>query len=110
MTARSKTTLWAAIPLADWAKVPYISGRVATEQDVAEGRAVFYVEGNATPVDMELPCRGVQRVVDGIEQLVVVIQAEHTDSGTLYGVCPIEGGNGICLAHEVRLLDKGFAS
>lgn len=102
--------LWGAIPLAEWSRVPYVSGRVATEQDVAEGRAVFYVEGNSRPVEMELPCRGVQRVVDGIEQLVVIIQAEHTDSGMLYGVRPIEGGNGICLAHEVRLLDKGFAT
>jgi hypothetical protein len=102
--------LWGAIPLAEWSNVPYVSGRIATEQDVEQGRAVFYFDGKSTPVDMELPCRGVQKLVDGIEQLVVVIQAELTESGMLYGVRPIEGGNGICLAHEVRLLDKGFAT
>jgi len=102
--------LWGAIPLAEWSKVPYIRGRVATEQDVEQGRAVFFVEGTSTPVDMELPCRGVQRLVDGVEQLVVVIQAEVTESGILYGVRPLDGGNGTCLDFEVRLLDKGFAS
>jgi membrane protein involved in colicin uptake len=59
---------------------------------------------------MSLPCCAYQRLEDGSEQPVVVIQAEIAPHGTILGVRPLTGGNGICMATEVRLLADGFGA
>ena len=100
--------LWGPIDQEHWRATPCISGRQATEQDVKDGLAVFYVNGSATPADFPLPACGLQRMEDGTEQPVVVIQAEAFPDGTLLGVRPLTGGNGICSLDEVRLLAGGF--
>ena len=100
--------LWGPIDQDHWRATPCISGRQATEQDVKDGRAVFYVNGSTIPADFALPACGFQRLEDGTEQRVVVIQAEVIPDGTLLGVRPLTGGNGICSSYEVRLLTGGF--
>ena len=100
--------LWDAIDKDLWRATPCLYGRQATEQDVKEGRAVYYVNGATEPADLSLPACGYQRLEDGTEQAVVVIQAEATSDGTLLGVRPLSGGNGICLDSEVRFLPDGF--
>ena len=100
--------LWGTISANDWSRTPCISGRPATEADVAAGLAVFYVPGESVAASMSLPCCAYQRLEDGTEQPVVVIQAELAPQGILLGIRPLTGGNGICLATEVRLLPDGF--
>jgi hypothetical protein len=78
-------------------------GRVATEEDVAQGKAVFYVRGASEPYQMEIPCLGSQFKPDGSVIEVVVIQAEVGPNGPLLGIRYFEGGNGVCTLGELRL-------
>jgi len=99
---------WTPIKPSEWQTTPCIRNRIATEIDVEEARAVFYSEGRSVPADFPLPCCGFQLLEDGSEEPVVVIQAEATPDGILLGVRYLEGGNGVCLADEVRVLAAGF--
>ena len=83
---------------------------MATEADVAAGNAVFYVSGQSAAAPLSLPCCAIQVLENGSEQPVIVVQAELAPHGTILGVRPLSGGNGICLATEVRFLPGGFAS
>jgi hypothetical protein len=100
--------LWGPIEVQQWRNTPCVQHRQATEQDVREGRAVFHVGGAVEVAEIPLPACGYQRMDDGSEQPVVVVQAEVLPDGTLFGVRPLSGGNGICFANEVRLLSGGF--
>jgi hypothetical protein len=104
------TDLWGPISASEWRSTPHIVGRAATEADVAGGAAVFYVRGDSSPAVMGLPCCAIQSLEDGSEQPVVVIQAELAPHGTMLGVRPLSGGNGICMDTDVRLLPDGFGS
>ena len=104
------TDLWGAISGSDWRNVPHVAGRPATEADVLAGAAVFYVQGDSAADSVPLPCCAIQRLEDGSEQPVVVIQAEIAPYGTIFGVRPLSGGNGICTAEEIRLLPAGYES
>ena len=94
--------LWGPINPSSWHGVPFVSGRRATEADVQQGKAVFYVDGPSEPHDMNLPSMGLQRMEDGREVTVVIIQAELGPSGPILGVRYLEGGNGVCNLSEVR--------
>jgi hypothetical protein len=100
--------LWCPINPDDWKATPCVAGRVANEEDVKAGRAVFYIKEGSVPADLELPCCGIQALQSGAAERVVVIQAEITPDGTLLGVRPLTGGNGLCQRWEVKLLPKGF--
>ncbi len=102
--------LWSSIAASEWRNTPCVVGRPATEADVAAGSAVFYVPGESAAVPMALPCCAIQSLEDGSEQPVVIVQAELAPHGTILGVRPLSGGNGICMATEVRLLPAGFGS
>lgn len=100
--------LWGSIAGSEWHNTPCVVGRPATEADVAAGSAVFYVQGDSAAATMALPCCAIQSLQDGSEQPVVIVQAELAHNGTILGVRPLSGGNGICMATEVRLLPAGF--
>ena len=100
--------LWGPIDEEHWKATPCLHGRQATEQDVKDGLAVYYVNGATTPANLVLPACGYQKLEGGTEQAVVVIQAEVIPDGTLLGVRPLSGGSGICLDSDVRLLPDGF--
>ena len=104
------TDLWGPILASDWRRTPHVSGRAATEADVIAGLAVFYVAGESLPVAMDLPCCAIQALDDGSKQSVVIVQSELGPNGTLLGVRPLSGGNGICMATDVQLLPDGFPS
>ena len=104
------TDLWGPVSATDWHATPCIVGRPATEADVAAGSAVFYVQGGSTPAPISLPCCAVQLLEDGSEQPIVIVQAELTQQGTILGVRPLSGGNGVCMSADVRLLPTGFGS
>ncbi len=101
---------WGPISPSEWRNVRHVAGRTATEEDVAAGRAVFYIQGESAPAPISLPCCATQMLDDGSEQSVVVIQAELATQGTVLGVRPLSGGNAICLATEVHFLPAGFES
>lgn len=100
--------LWCPINPDQWRFIPCVVGRVATEEDVKAGRAVFYIKQGSAPADLTLPCCGIQALESGREERVVVIQAEVIPDGTLLGVRPLTGGNGLCQDWEVTLLPNGF--
>ena len=102
--------LWGSIAASKWRDTPCVFGRPATEADVAAGCAVFYVPGESVAASMTIPCCAIQLLEDGSEQPVVIVQAELAPHGTILGVRPLSGGNGICMAAEVRLLPDGFGS
>ncbi|WP_440224233.1 hypothetical protein ACQQ2N_03200 [Dokdonella sp. MW10] len=102
------TDLWGPIDKAEWRSTPHVAGRAAREEDVRAGKAVFYVQGESKHDPIRLPCCAFQRLDDGSEQPVVVIQAEISPHGTLFGVRPLSGGNGVCTAAELRMVPEGF--
>lgn len=102
--------LWGPIDVELWHHTPCISGRAATEADVQAGLAVFYVQGESTPATIALPCCAIESLEDGTTQRVLVIQADVAPYGTVLGVRPLAGGNGVCTLEEVQLVPSGFLS
>jgi hypothetical protein len=104
------TDLWGPISASEWHSTPCVVGGPATEADVSAGSAVFCVPGDSASAPMSLPCCAIQLLEDGSEQPVIIVQAELAPHGTILGVRPLSGGNGICMATEVRLLPSGFGA
>lgn len=102
--------LWESIDVSRWRETPATVGRVATEDDVKSGNAVFYVNGASRHVDMRLPRAAIQHFENGSSQRVVVIQAEYGPSGIILGVRPLDGGNGVCVEDEVEYVSDFDAS
>ena len=98
-------TLWTAIEMRGWRDTPCTLGRAAQEEDIREGRAVFYVNGPSEPVDIALPHCALLHDEDGQIVPVIVIQAESTSGGAVAGYRLLRGGNGICAPNELELLD-----
>ena len=113
---------WGPIRLEDWRGTPCVQGRVATEDDVKAGKAVFYLDlsqgQRSHPIALNLPRCAVLTDEDGATIPVIVIQAEESDNGSgsvkvFAGYRPMKGGNGICMLDDLRLLeepDHRFAS
>ncbi len=54
--------LWGPIDVANWRETPVTLGRVATEQDVDQGRAAFYLPSETSqPHDLPLPAPAIVR-------------------------------------------------
>lgn len=107
-TASAQEPLWGPIELSRWNITPCIEGRLATEDDVREGRAAFYLKGDPStlsPVILHLPrCAILRDQETGREIPVIVIQAEKTPKMTALGYRPLAGGNGICTMDEVEFV------
>jgi len=101
--------LWGRIDVQHWKQTPCLRGRVAVEQDVKDGRTVFYLgntdETGAIHVDIGLPHCAVIHVA-GTDIPAVVIQSEQAESKHYIGYRPINGGNGLCAMSEVDLLSE----
>jgi len=103
--------LWGPIKLESWKGIQCISGRVAREEDVAAGRAVFFLEDpemiNAQALEVDVPrCAILTDEESGEELPVVIIQVEQADDKVYVGYRPLDGGNGICTEKEIALLDE----
>jgi len=102
---------WGALSPEAWASVPHISGRLATERDVAAGHAVFYLNNTdempARPGDINLPALAVLRS-EGPEPecVVVVIQIELGEAQDFAGVRFFDGGNGVCALGELMFISE----
>ena len=105
--AEQPSNLWGQIQLEAWRDTPCMRGRVANEDDVRDGRTVFYVEGPSQAADLPLPrCALLHDEERGTPLPVILIQAEsRSDGEILFGYRALNGGNGICVSGEVDLLD-----
>jgi hypothetical protein len=104
--------LWGPIAPDEWRTTPCLSGRVANEDDVSRGLAVFVIGSHkaAEPVQLSLPACGFQRLENGTTRAIVIVQAERFDGQVFLGVRYLSGGNGVCTMHEVELIEKPNAS
>jgi len=97
---------WGPFDLASWSQLPHVCARLATEDDVIAGRAVFHQSGRdrtRRPAEVPLPCRARLRA-DGAE--VVIVQAEWARGAIVVGYRDPAGGNGVALLHELQLGDE----
>jgi hypothetical protein len=81
--------------------------RLATEADVKEGRAVFFVTGDPSvkPLDLALPCCAIWNDTEKKRAVpVIVIQAVQSAKVTAVGFRFLAGGNGVCLLSELEIL------
>ena len=105
-----KTDLWKPIILKDWNQTPTINNRVANEDDVKEGRAVYYIEGDDEkhkPYKINLPKLASLTDYDTKQkELVVIIQIEETPKGIVVGYRNLTGGNGAGLINEFEILNE----
>jgi hypothetical protein len=106
--------LWGPIAMASWHATPCIRGRVATEVDVKNGKAVFYLDlstgQNSWPSDCALPCCAILHAENG-DVPVIVIQIQTSinnvsEAKIFAGYRLLAGGNGICLLSELELLNE----
>jgi len=94
----------------DWKETKFISGKVATESDVENGFAVFYLSDveNHEAVDIDLPT--LARLIDHDEinddyhELVIVIQFESTSEYDVVGYRKFNSETGSCLPYELKFL------
>ncbi len=100
---------WGPIHSAAWKTVPCVADRVATEQDVKEGRAVFYVSGppgSVRPMAISLPHCAIWHDREHSRDVpVICVQAEQNEKVQAVGIRFLTGGNGVCLLSELTLLD-----
>ena len=99
--------LWGPITELEWPEVPCTLGRVATQEDIANGSAVFAIESAKPhrPWSMVLPRCGLEHRSDGTTVAVIVVQAEEFNGKVMLGVRYITGGNDVCTIDEVDLFD-----
>ena len=106
---------WGPIDPKRWDRVDCLAGRIATERDISEGRAIFCSPIGAgsipsTAHPMSLPAPAIFRDSgSGDLVAVVVIQAERAPWGVIIGYRPLAGGSGICSLEEVELIDPSDA-
>jgi hypothetical protein len=81
--------LWGQIDFNEWNRVPHIKERIATEQDVIEGRAVYYIiDGGHGHQTLDIPVPSIAYHVDSETKektMVVVIQAEKSADKEVIG-------------------------
>lgn len=95
------------IEIAHWRKTPCLTGRAATQDDVAAGRAVFAAPGaGSQPIDLKLPrCAIHTDQQTGKKTPVILVQAEDARGNKTVGYRFLDGAEGVCLLSELELLD-----
>lgn len=104
--ALAQDKLWGPIDMRSWKTTLCVSGRIATERDVKEGKATFYIEGDRAtlkPIALSLPACAILRE-EKKETPVIVMQAEETPRSKTVGVRFLTGGNGVCTLEELEIL------
>ena len=102
--------IWSAIDLAQWAATPCVAGRLAIEEDVKAGRAVFFLnnheEFGCASYDVSLPHLAIwSDPQSGALIRGVIVQAEHADGKVLVGFRPLSGGNVLATLEEFHLVE-----
>lgn len=99
------SSAWPALPTS-----AFVAGRVANEDDLKQGHAVFLslVDGkpNGKPAQIQIPQYAYLVEEGGNRRPVVVVQAELVDAETILGMRDAEGKEYVATAPEVELLGK----
>lgn len=99
--------MWEAIDIKDWKDVPCLSGEIATEDDVLNGKAVFFIPSGSEVYDVELPLCAIHKdLKTGERTPCIAIQIELADNGVFIGVRYLTGGNGIGSVDEFELFTE----
>ena len=96
-----------AINWPDLKKIGHIKGRLATEEDIKAGNAVFILQSDAAPLDIKIPQYALHiNKKTGQETPGVIIQAEEADQGQkVVGFLPVNSNKYLAaLLHEFKLL------
>ena len=98
--AEEKVT-WPELP-----KTGFVTGRVATKDDVDSGQAIFSMDGQSLgPVAIKIPQYAMWKDKEGIEHPVIVTQAEKAPNGMqIVGFKTLDGQDMAGTMPEVRLL------
>ena len=95
-----------SIDINNWESLPHISGRVATEEDVNKGDAVFYIPEGSFALDAQLPTCVIQIHEESNESTpAIVVQAEQAGEQVYLGLLYLDGSHGLCGLEEVEQLD-----
>ena len=90
--------------------IGHVSGRLATEEDINAGSAVFLLQSEGerigSPMEIEIPQFAIHHDSDSGEKTrVIVIQAEETQDQQAIGVLDFESsGYAVGLFHEYEFL------
>ncbi len=90
--------------------IPYINGRIATEKDFEEGKAVFYLPqdspvNTSKPTKLKIPffAHLTKKGFFGTKKIpILVVQAEETVSGVTLGYLDKRYNKGIAMLNEVE--------
>ena len=107
--ALSEDKLWGPIDMKKWRETPCLIDRLATEADVKEGRAAFFVTGDPAmkPLAISLPACAIHHDTESKKATpVILIQAVQTTKITAVGYRLLSGGNGVCLLSELEILKE----
>jgi hypothetical protein len=96
-----------------WPPLPtsgFVSGRVASEDDLKRGNAVYFslIDGKPSgkPAQMQVPQFAYLIEEDGNRRPVVVVQAEIVDGRTILGMRDVNGHEYVATEPEVELLGQ----
>ena len=96
--------MWEKVNLNTWKTTPCISGKVATEEDIKNGIAVFSIPTGSSPYEIDLPLCGIQVNEESGERTpCIVIQMEHHDGAVIIGVRYLDGGNGVGTNNDIEI-------
>lgn len=98
-----------AIDVQDLSSVPVILGRMPTQEETRDGRALMFIDPeihpNARPLDIELPALATyHNQHTEKDELIIVIQAAVIDTDSVVGFRYANGGNGSAWFSEVDFL------
>ncbi len=98
--------LWGKIDLDRWQDTPYLHGRPAVEQDVKDGRAVFFIQ-DAEEIGVVFEDIGLPRCAilseDSHEVPVIIVQSERLGENHTIGYRSLNCGNGMVFARLLKL-------
>ena len=99
-------SFWGPIDISEWRDIPVITGKVATQQDVNNGLAVFFIpagleykSSSLHPLNLPFPA-----IVIESNQAVFAVQCQDLDGDVFVGYRKISGGNGMCLLNQLEVL------
>jgi len=96
---------WEKVKLEEWKEVPFVSGRVATEEDIKNEMAVFCIPSGSEAYETELPLFAIQTTESDERIPCIIIQIENSPEGTFVGARYFEGGNGVGIPEEYEFFN-----
>jgi len=110
MEENKSDELWGPVNPDNWKTVSFIKDRIAAEEDIQFGKAVFVVDSQGqehNPMNVPIPSLAYHIDQDTSEKtLVVIIQAEVVGNQQLVGMRYMNGGNGVCLLYELEIIEE----